>query len=609
MVDESQLKTLGIPYWEADGTAVHFLGDAGFISRGSLDELRYMPLATGIAEVIWPFERGVRACAVLSPERILLVSLEGSLHDLRKSNGLWTETVLGEGIFDSECLAYSPQHDCIAALSEIELVIFSATDATKYVTVPFDVIDDLGYPTLKSVAWHASLNAFFVVSKEGLHLVSPTGERKTLLTTTERMLAAVFSPPSRTVLWCTENGRNITTLHCANLDSIGTVIWTDKLKTFDNIDGSSDGKLISAAIVITEQTETIVLGVETKIRRYSMSGEMSSPEISLDISASGLAVAPDESVIVVGGRSDKCYCYNWDGTARFPRTAHQGFVSRLEYSSDGRHLYTGFSGPEFKCWDLAKSDQVWGISGRYGIIDGWRLAEEHLVACTADYVAQKMFVSVIDAATGEIQKRFRAGVSSSYSKCVGLGNLLVIVHARPGDLSTIEIWNPELGQRVGFREVSECKWLHLIAEGDLAVAADNFHLSVIQFESGSLKVSEMPLPSQGYWDGIVQFVDPERILLVTQKGTHVGQVKEKRWKKIEPFASTPRKCSPVRAGRIAMYYEDTLVEVRETSEFKVIWSRKMDRHYNIVSGVALSPDGKQLAIGVHDGTIKLVDLP
>ena len=62
MGDESQLKMLGIPYWEADGTAVHFLGDAGFISRGSLDELRYMPLATGIAEVIWPFERGVRAC-------------------------------------------------------------------------------------------------------------------------------------------------------------------------------------------------------------------------------------------------------------------------------------------------------------------------------------------------------------------------------------------------------------------------------------------------------------------------------------------------------------------------------------------------------------------
>jgi hypothetical protein len=195
-----------------------------------------------------------------------------------------------------------------------------------------------------------------------------------------------------------------------------------------------------------------------------------------------------------------------------------------------------------------------------------------------------MFVSVIDAATGEIQKRFPAGMSSSYSKCVGLGDLLVMVHARPGDLSTIEIWNPGSGQRVGFREVSECKWLHLIAEGDLAVAADEFHLSVIQFESGTLKVSEMPLPSHGYWDGIVQFIGPERLLLVTQKGAHVGQIKKKRWKEIEPFAAIPRKCSPVRAGRIAMYYEDTLVEVRDTSQFKVIWSLKMHRLYNMVSG-------------------------
>lgn len=610
-MDSTSITTLGIPYWDADGTAVHFLDDEGFIGIGydSIDELRYMPLATGMAEVIWAFRDGLEACVVIEPGKMFFTSLRGTLHRLERNDEVWTETLIGGGIWDTKCLAYSPQHHCVAVLSPNQLVIIDVTDFEKLVIVQFDVLDKFGLPSLKSVAWHPLLDSFLVVSKEAFHLVSPKGERKTLLSTSERMLAAAYSPKSRTVIWCSENGRNCTTVSCARIDSINSILWNHQLVTFDNYEGETREDLIGAGIVITESTETIVLAVERKLRRYSMSGELLAPEISLSVSVSGLAVAQDAAVIAVGGRMDKCYCYNWDGTLRHARTSHQRGVMHLNYSTWGDYLYSASSGAELKCWSVADSGLRWSRPAVREIIEGWHFSEGQGAICTLDITSSESFLSEFDTSDGHTLKKFRVASSFPSVKFVGLEDLYVLTRDGIPTLSRIEIWDPATGQMIAHRELSKCEWSHLIAAGNMAIAADGHHIWLIRFEAKTLKVTELPLPSPGHNVYAMNLLDAESLIISTQFGVFAGRIQAGRWKKIEAFDGRPRCFSPGKAGRIAVYYEDSIVEVRESSSFQVIWSHKTAERHHDVSAIDLSPDGKQLAFGVDDGTIKLVTIP
>ena len=139
-MNKSHRTTLGIPYWNADGTAVHFLDDEGFVGIGSksLDRLQYMPISTGITENILRFEKGFEACVVIKPGKMLFTSLAGTLHRLEKINGQWGETFVGNVNWDACCLAYAPEHDHVAIMSPHELVIFSAADTTRMVIVKFE---------------------------------------------------------------------------------------------------------------------------------------------------------------------------------------------------------------------------------------------------------------------------------------------------------------------------------------------------------------------------------------------------------------------------------------------------------------------------------------
>jgi WD40 repeat protein len=609
-MNKSHMTTLGIPYWNADGTAVHFLDDEGFVGIGSksLDRLQYMPISTGITETILRFEKGFEAGVVLEPGKMLFTSLAGTLHRLEKTNGQWGETLVGNVNWDACCLAYAPEHDHVAIMSPHELVIFSAADTTRMVIVKFESLDDLGFPSLESVAWHSSLDSFLVVTKDGLHLVSAIGERKTLLSTPERMMAASYSPGSRSLVWCSEDGMNCTTLRCANIESIDDIKWQHEIKTFDDYDGETGEAFCAARIVITPCTETILVGVERNLRRFSMSGKPLGGEISLSVSISGLAVARDETVIAIGGRLDKCYCYNWDGSFRFHRTSHQGGVMHLCYSNTGDYLYSGSLDSEIKCWDIAGVRERWQAqNGRY-IIDGWGYAQDQFAVCKTDVVSSEAIILMLHSTTGQTVKKFTAGPSASWLKFARLGRVLVIIRASPMVLSRIEIWDPVSERMIAHRELTECQWSHLVAAEGLAVASDIHHLWLIRFEANTLKVSDMPLPGHGFQIKAVEILDSQSLIVATHMGTYIGNIHTKQWKQSKTIVDTPRFFSPVKAGKISVWYENSLVEVRDSTGLELLWSEKMAEVNHYVSATDLSPDGKQLAIGITDGTIQLIDL-
>ena len=378
--------------------------------------------------------------------------------------------------------------------------------------------------------------------------------------------------------------------------------------TFDNFEGDTSEKLIGAGIVITECTETIILAVEEKLRRYSMSGELLAPDILLSVSVSGLAVARDEAVIVVGGRMDKCYCYNWDGTIRHARTSHQSGVMQLNYSAQGDYLYSGSSGAELKCWRLADRCLRWSRAALRHTIKGWHFSEGRGAICTRNIISKESFVCEFDTTDGRSLQKFKVASSFPSGKFVGLGDLYVIIRDGNATLSRIEIWDPAAGNMVAHRELSECEWSHLIASGNVAIAADRHHIWLIRFEAKTLKVTERPLPTPGHNVYAMNLLDAESLIISTQFGVFAGRIQAGRWKKIEVFDGRPRCFSPGKAGRIAVYYEDSIVEVRDSSSFQVIWSHKTAERHHDVSAIDLSPDGKQLAFGVDDGTIKLVSI-
>ncbi|MFC1679359.1 caspase family protein, partial [Elusimicrobiota bacterium] len=364
-----------------------------------------------------------------------------------------------------------------------------------------------------------------------------------------------------------------------------------------------------------------------------------------------LAFTPDGSQVVVGDYGGKVNVHSFpDGKLLRTLSGHASHVRSLVLTSDGKHVITGSDDKTVKIWELSTGREIRTLSGRSGEIvsTAYNADGDQLVFAVTDGTArvwdlklgqQTAVLSghkgpVLAAAfspdgryvvTGsedktvrvwDMEKRgesrvlkghslgvmdiaftpdgkhvFSAG-GSRYNKAE---DKVRMWHLRSGTL----VWTMPSGHQGGVRSVAVSPDGRYLAVGSFDASAELWDLR------GRRKARDLP---KGYYhteDRLIRF-SPDGKLLAMKSFAGVLVQEVGTWKTLKEggsiehlFAFMPDSRSLVVANTHGS------VLVKELPSLKI--AKKFRTGSETAESVAVSPDGKHIAVGGKDGVLRLLD--
>jgi WD40 repeat protein len=236
------------------------------------------------------------------------------------------------------------------------------------------------------------------------------------------------------------------------------------------LEGNED--FVLALDYTPDGSRVITGGAEHVFVRSARNGRRDRELIGHTRTVHALVVSPDGEYVAAAGKGDAIFVWELATGKTIQRlTGHTGFVECLAFSPDGRRIASGSSNwvrkeggdQTIRMWDLSSGRELWqaaappapkGQGQIYEVLftpDGRQLVTVHH--------GSRDGVSVWDAATGQLQRRF-SGAHSSI-KCAALspdGQLLATGHEAmqvrelawdDPENAVIRLWSFETGQEIG----------------------------------------------------------------------------------------------------------------------------------------------------------------
>jgi WD40 repeat protein len=323
-----------------------------------------------------------------------------------------------------------------------------------------------------------------------------------------------------------------------------------------------------------------------------------------------VAFSPDGKWLASGGWDD--FIRIWDvSTGKEVRRIHAHFamVTRVAFSPDGRTLVSrgGLDGTG-KVWDHSTGTLLHKFTG-LARINPWRFNHDSSLAISPDsktvaFTAPKSIV-LYNLGTGAELRRFDAhsyGIALAFSHD---GKFLASGGVDPGkDVYTLRLWNPAAGKEIKRFELpkNEPPTYLAFAPGDsnklaAVVAEDNMHIF-------DVKTGKAAVTLKHYWPSRLAWSPDGKALASAGNGPVI-----RRWEPTtgKELAEQDGHISPISSVALSKDGKWAVSAGGDVRLWDAATGKPKLKVKQSATTVAISPDGKQLAVAGRDRIVRLLD--
>ncbi|MEG4281846.1 AAA-like domain-containing protein [Microcoleus sp. A006_D1] len=277
--------------------------------------------------------------------------------------------------------------------------------------------------------------------------------------------------------------------------------------------------------------------------------------------------SPDGKILASASADDTIKLWNPDGTLLRTLTGHGDNVGNVSFSPDGKTIASASDDATIKIWNLANGTEIRTLTGHKGWVRGVSFAPDGLTIASS---GSDGTVKLWNPADGTLLKTFTGHRGWATSVTFSPDGLAI---ASSGSDRTVKLWNPADGTEI---------------------ATLTGHSKAVR--SVSFSNDGKTLASAGE-DGLVKLWDVQNLTLLKTLQAHSKEVWSVKF-------SPPGSNSPT----LATASEDGTVKLWNLSRLGDIEPQTLKGHSGRVASLSFSPDGRTLATGGTDRTVRLWNL-
>jgi eukaryotic-like serine/threonine-protein kinase len=327
------------------------------------------------------------------------------------------------------------------------------------------------------------------------------------------------------------------------------------------------------------------------------------------------AFSPDGRRLVFGGRDGVLHCQDLTTTNRvFSVTAHDGGISALAWSPDGRWIASGagYSDTTIRLLDARDGSETGQLEGHAGWISSLVFAPggDLLVSGSADQTTR-----LWDVETRQVERVFRGHTDEVYTVAISRDGQTLASGSKSGMVHLYETQTKPRPPTYLSRRVDGPKSFHFSGDGTRVLALDLDRTLVI-FDSQTLEIQER-LPELGTNVVAAFFAPGDRSVLGSSAEPELRAwrydlverrvVREWTGERVLGVNVADRRFTTRFTTGVRHRESDAFIyttRCRDIESGMVLWQRESPVLQGVSSG-AIAPDGKVVAYGRQSGQLTL----